>query len=678
MWDNWKIAINLFYIINIALVVVSFWSEFVWEFYVNPLFLLECFILLGLVTSDYLLPSLSIISTDVFNISSRISGITILSLGNSIPDITGTYQSMKKDATSLAIGELLGGLLFVLTVVIGLMALSRTIVLTDKDLELNDTSDISNHGISTKEKIGFHSKKYYIHDILIFTVLILIAFWILSDGTLAFWECLLMSLFYIVYVIYQINDYTESTHTPDSESLISQDRIAHPNNGIKQFFGFSNIHNNILLFNKGIQTRRDIISKRVRNHFKKNSHGWIRMTLKDLLDIWGNENEFNDEIFLETNISNNRLQSSLQPISSLQEQKRYSSIPPIVITDSNYDNTNRDIETTETDNLDSNTPNSRPQLNRPITQKSLSCNHLPHLLIPISPSHSPAVVCSPEPLVLETPTVDYLYHGYEVYNELINYPPKTVDHQFLTMLFTAPLSVLLNAYLPAINITHVNKKLSPVTSIKLVLSPIIISVLLYQCLTIWAIIMCIPIIILLTYWEKANIYRYNSNVVAIIEFIVSLCTISYSVKHVVRILTNWTERYNLTQEILGLTIFAWGNSVGDLISNVTFTQLGAIDIAISACFGGPLLCFLFGLGIDGLLILLNNYGQEDSSIWKTSLVFKTERHFYITTGGVISAIIVLTIGVPLNGWVIDKKISVILLSIYLLITALNVYIEACK
>ena len=71
---------------------------------------------------------------------------------------------------------------------------------------------------------------------------------------------------------------------------------------------------------------------------------------------------------------------------------------------------------------------------------------------------------------------------------------------------------------------------------------------------------------------------------------------------------------NLTHAILGLTLLAWGNSIGgvfliiislyyvlpylvlicvDAISNYTMAKQGFPRMAIGACFGGPLLSILY-------------------------------------------------------------------------------------
>lgn len=46
---------------------------------------------------------------------------------------------------------------------------------------------------------------------------------------------------------------------------------------------------------------------------------------------------------------------------------------------------------------------------------------------------------------------------------------------------------------------------------------------------------------------------------------------------------------DLSQSMVGACFLAWGNSAGDLISNLTLARQGYQQMAFAACFGGPLL-----------------------------------------------------------------------------------------
>ena len=53
----------------------------------------------------------------------------------------------------------------------------------------------------------------------------------------------------------------------------------------------------------------------------------------------------------------------------------------------------------------------------------------------------------------------------------------------------------------------------------------------------------------------------------------------------------------ISTAVLGLTILALGNSVGDLIADLAVARTGQARMAVATCFGSPLLNDILGLGI---------------------------------------------------------------------------------
>ncbi|MES1908047.1 MAG: hypothetical protein MHM6MM_001056 [Cercozoa sp. M6MM] len=54
-------------------------------------------------------------------------------------------------------------------------------------------------------------------------------------------------------------------------------------------------------------------------------------------------------------------------------------------------------------------------------------------------------------------------------------------------------------------------------------------------------------------------------------------------------------------EVLGLTVLAWGNSIGDVVADLVLARSGFAQMAIAASAGGPLLNVLIGFGMASLL-----------------------------------------------------------------------------
>ncbi len=49
--------------------------------------------------------------------------------------------------------------------------------------------------------------------------------------------------------------------------------------------------------------------------------------------------------------------------------------------------------------------------------------------------------------------------------------------------------------------------------------------------------------------------------------------------------------------VMGLTLLAWGNSLGDLFGNPAMARRGQASMALTACFAGPLFNMLAGLAL---------------------------------------------------------------------------------
>jgi Ca2+/Na+ antiporter len=48
----------------------------------------------------------------------------------------------------------------------------------------------------------------------------------------------------------------------------------------------------------------------------------------------------------------------------------------------------------------------------------------------------------------------------------------------------------------------------------------------------------------------------------------------------------------------GMTVLAWGNSIGDTVANVVVARAGFPEMAIAAAFGGPLFNTVLGVGLS--------------------------------------------------------------------------------
>lgn len=134
--------------------------------------LLFLFSTLGISASDFFCPNLATIS-EILGLDENVAGVTFLALGNGSPDVFSTFSAMKANSGSLAIGELLGAASFIVSVVVGSMAII-------KPFKVN--------------------KGPFLRDIGFFTVAIALLLAILIDGNITAWEAGLLVLLYVIYV----------------------------------------------------------------------------------------------------------------------------------------------------------------------------------------------------------------------------------------------------------------------------------------------------------------------------------------------------------------------------------------------------------------------------------------------------------------------------------------------
>ncbi|KAG0309868.1 hypothetical protein BGZ98_003411 [Dissophora globulifera] len=151
-----------------------------------------------------------------------------------------------------------------------------------------------------------------------------------------------------------------------------------------------------------------------------------------------------------------------------------------------------------------------------------------------------------------------------------------------------------------------------------------------------------------------------------IGFIVAITWIFLVANEVVGILQAFGMIFGVSDAILGLTIFAMGNSLGDLVANITIAKMGFPRMAFSACFGGPLLNMLLGVGISGTYMTAKT---------GTHIPLEVSPTLFVSLIGVLLTLLAAIIVVPRSGYMMTRAWGWFLLAMYLVCTVTNVVIE---
>ncbi|KIN04183.1 hypothetical protein OIDMADRAFT_159444 [Oidiodendron maius Zn] len=185
------------------------------------------------------------------------------------------------------------------------------------------------------------------------------------------------------------------------------------------------------------------------------------------------------------------------------------------------------------------------------------------------------------------------------------------------------------------------------------------------------------ILILTTTHSNPPKYRF---LFCFVGFVVSIAWISTIANEVVGVLKAIGVILGISDAILGLTIFAVGNSLGDLVADITVARLGYPVMALSACFGGPMLNILLGIGISGLYMTIKEANTKRSSHPEKAFRYKPY-HIEVSGTLIVSAITLLVtltgllITVPLNKWMMSRRIGWGLIVLWSVSTIVNLAVE---
>ncbi|RCH90900.1 hypothetical protein CU098_002111, partial [Rhizopus stolonifer] len=151
-----------------------------------------------------------------------------------------------------------------------------------------------------------------------------------------------------------------------------------------------------------------------------------------------------------------------------------------------------------------------------------------------------------------------------------------------------------------------------------------------------------------------------------VGFVIALNWIFLLANEMVGLLQALGAIFDISEAIMGLTIFALGNSIGDLVANTAIAKMGFPTMAISACYAGPLLNMVLGVGISSTYQTWLTGKPYELAIAPTIL---------ISSFGLITVLLSTLIVVNINGYHITKGLGWWMIVVYVTCTTVNLMIE---
>ncbi|CAK7242898.1 MAG: hypothetical protein STHCBS139747_004401 [Sporothrix thermara] len=173
--------------------------------------------------------------------------------------------------------------------------------------------------------------------------------------------------------------------------------------------------------------------------------------------------------------------------------------------------------------------------------------------------------------------------------------------------------------------------------------------------------------------------KYHS-MLCFLGFVISVAWISTVAGEVVGVLKAFGVIVGISEAILGLTIFAVGNSLGDLVADITVARLGYPVMALAACFGGPMLNILLGVGIGGAWMTVKaardrSDKHPDQPLHYEPYAIQVGSSLLVSAVTVLVTLVFLLVAVPANRWVMSRKIGLALIGMWAVSTIINVILE---
>ena len=155
---------------------------------------------------------------------------------------------------------------------------------------------------------------------------------------------------------------------------------------------------------------------------------------------------------------------------------------------------------------------------------------------------------------------------------------------------------------------------------------------------------------------------------SLVGFAVSIVWMYVIPNEIVGLLKAFGVTLNLSDAVLGLTVLAWGNSIGDFISDTAIARQGYPRMGFSACFGGPLLNLLLGIGIPFTIEFFKQGLNHHIEVQFDSMVLTLA----ISLGIALSTSFVL---MPLTKFKATKYHGIGLMCLYLVLLSAAIVVE---
>lgn len=599
---------------------------------------------LGKTAADFLSPNLYTISK-VLKLSDHLAGLTLLALGNSAADIFGTYKALSIGSAELAISELIGATLFVLTVVVGSICIVRPFPVP---------------------------KFHYARDNASYLIVLAVIEGALENGALYMFGASCLMVLYVIYVMVALLNHSwlkihnrkklTAARVRSNFDVLSRTFLDGGNDmdGVPRRPGIDSLEDITEEERKMLDELEDYFTAHPEDEVEvpvpvqTGSYG-LRILLKELRHHSSHQENRISNYFANDSSSMERDES----LSHLADDSR-GLIPA------------REIRSTVRDEQDRSSTTPSSTIERSLSTRSSIVREVLHSLRPRwNPADSTLhkllfVISYPASIALAftTPVREKALTHAKIVVRGSNAFTLTVPSQESLAITEEDYDIRLDLLAFKLQFTLCITTLS-VMYLKSHYLSFILLPFIFICSSM------ISIIFLPSrcpqFEDQMSIFKAWNYVGSVLGFILSVHWITVFATEVIAVLKQFALILDLSDEILGVTVFAMGNSIGDLISNLTIALMGMPLMAFAACFGGPLLS-LCSMGASSLILMSRN------DIESIAIINSMTLRLNIIV--IFSVLVLMSVYFSLRShYVADRQLGVCLILIWVITVVSSAYLE---
>eukprot|EP01033_Poteriospumella_lacustris_P002639 gene2639-1919_t len=166
---------------------------------------------------------------------------------------------------------------------------------------------------------------------------------------------------------------------------------------------------------------------------------------------------------------------------------------------------------------------------------------------------------------------------------------------------------------------------------------------------------------------------------ALAAFVMCILWIYALAGELITILSVLGDELRLPPAFLGLTVLAWGNSIGDFFTNTAVAKQGYGTMALAGCYGGPVFNLLIGFGSSLLYATVQTY--SDPGATRHYYVVALDASSWVSLGFIVVALASTMAIVILRDYRMDRLFGGYLLALYALysvVQAILVLVERSR